>query len=393
MSKLGAKESKEKYPDRGKFIVLSCPWVYDVVRTKDLNKVLPEFLMMCERRELPAFRSQYVFTKANLADKKVDRESAIIDGIYHDIDGLQGHASGADDVHAELLKFYEKAADFGFKIFTDFSGNSGYRVFIPFATPKVKHRYQTVRALYERFSEVFDVQLDTQAQMGTQQKIRIQNSVHQKSGLYSVPLTEFQAKNLSLEQIKELAKKAQTTERDINGASQQNTALTVICEKLDKKFHGAKKIDPKKLNDIDLKTVDGLRPCTSYIIEEKYHSFYAQSVVGFEMVAKGFSDKEIHQWAASLHGKDDHEYDYEITQYQIDMIRSKIESGELSVHGCNSIKKQGFCVRPEANNLSECNTITTKQKKEKILEEAKRKVLDNARNDSSRSSDNGANDD
>jgi hypothetical protein len=94
-----------------------------------------------------------------------------------------------------------------------------------------------------------------------------------------------------------------------------------------------------------------LRPCTRYLMANKIRGWVPMSIVAFELVAVGWTDEQIHAWSKHSGGI---KYDPNITQYHIEIIRRKMASGDLFVHGCNAIKRHGFCLNGNADTLDDC---------------------------------------
>lgn len=324
-----------------------------------------DYAEWCARRNRPAFMSLYQFRKADLSAKKVDRDSAIVDRIKFDIDG-SSHASGNDDAQAELHRLMDWMDDRGMDYEINFSGSDGFGVLVPFPEAKVTNAYNVVRRMYERFAELTNVAIDSGAMNGTQQKFRIVNSLHQRSKRYAVPITKEEARTLSMKEIKRLA--GAPREQVEFADPHNNLVLHEAARKIDDHDYqsnvsggGGK---PAERYD-GFRGKQPLRPCTRFIMERKIRGWIPMSIVAFELVAVGWTDEQIHDWSKSIgSGK----YDARTTQYHIDQIRSKMERGDLFMHGCGSIKRHGFCVYENAFDESECADAEREAEKLALLQ-------------------------
>lgn len=347
------------------FFVLGNPQVYGVFKYgKKAQAVIDEFVRHCESAGKPAFISLFEFRKGDTAIRTVDRDSAVVDRIKFDIDGSSHATSGNADALAELRRLMDWCDNSVMDYEINFSGSDGFGFLLKFPEAKVKNAYKVVSSLYERFTDLTKVGLDGGAMNGTQQKFRIVNSKHQKSGLYAIPLTKQQARTLTMPEIKALAvePRQQVEFCDID----RNFVLREVCEGYDRND------GPREYQRIEYEPFlpdAHLRPCTRYLIENKIRGWVPMSIVAFELIAVGQTDEQIHNWSKNNGGQ---KYDPNTTQYHIDIIRRKMASGDLFVHGCNAIKRHGFCVNGNADTLTDCRDFERLKAKVAL----KRKLLD-----------------
>ncbi len=325
---------------------------------KKSQRVIDDFVEYCREHSRPAFISLFEFRKGDMKVKTVDRDSAIVDRIKFDIDGsshaTSGNVSALDELH-RLMDFCDKSVTFtSYEI--NFSGSDGFGFMLKFPEATVTNAYKVVAALYTQMAEMSKVGIDSGAMNGTQQKFRIVNSVHQKSGLYAIPLTREQARTLNMNEIKELAKSPQVQTEFCD--PELNHVLRTVVESYDRND------GPRVYEKIDFEPFlasQELRPCTRYLMENKIRGWIPMSIVAFELVALNWTDEQIHGWSKHSGGL---KYDPKTTQYHIDIIRKKIAAGDLYVHGCNAIKRHGFCLNGNAANLDECRDF--ERLKEKV---------------------------
>lgn len=360
---------------RGPFLILGDPAVYDVIPLKKgWEERVEQFVARCEQRNRPAFASLYWFKKADLDKRTVDRETAIVDTIKFDLDG-KSHATGVSDPLTQLRKAMDWFDSRGLAYKINFSGSDGFGIELPLPRPvTLDNSYRVVSMMYKVIKEKAGVDFDEQAMLGTQQKFRIVNSRHQRSRLYAIPLTNEQARSLSMAQIKELARQPSETIVECDKAA--NEALLIVAQRYD----DLKEV-PKGNSRLEYSAfLPGmkLRPCTQYLIDNRITTWKADNIIAFELIALHVkekiaddeSDRLIHEWSSAVH----REYNPVTTQYQIDKLREKIRAGDLFVHGCWAIKDAGFCVNQMADDVDECRESMVEEEK-KLKVEKLRKFL------------------
>ena len=337
------------------FRVLSFPQTYKIATVdENWDQTLAEFMDFCDLRGKPCFISLYSFKKAS--NWAVDRETAIVDRIAFDIDS-DAHKMGNEDPLKQLRKLQDWLDGAGMDYNITFSGNDGFHVLLLFPAMDLKHPYDTVRELYKRFAEITNVNIDKGAMLGTQQKFRVENSKHQRTGFYAVPLTKEQARTLDMPAIRRLAKSPQP--RTEWCEPKHNSLLVEVCEKYDNfDFTWGVEIPGGTRGYDGFLPQVPLRPCTRMMMERGLNGWYAMNIVSWEMIAAGYKDADIHAWSQQIGGS---KYDRSLTQYHIDKLRPKIQSGDLFIHGCNTIKSLGFCVNEMATGLDDCRDAEKKR--------------------------------
>lgn len=362
-------EQTEQKVHRGPYLVLSCPFTLKVIpRDKNWKKELESFKRWCNKRGRPAFASLYWFKKADINAKAVDRDSAIVDCIKCDIDG-DSHKMGNDDPKSQLNRLQDWLDNAGMDYEINFSGSDGYGIYIPFPEAKVKNAYKVVSQLYKRFAEITNVNIDKGAMNGTQQKFRLVNSKHQRSGLYAIPLTKEEARLMSIDDIRKLAERPRVKTEEADAAF--NELLTTVCYKYDDfDFQFGLSKENATSGYTGFLDDQRLRPCTRLMMEKNLSGWYAMNMVSWELIAAGFSDEEIHTWSKRL-GESTGRYDAQVTQYHLDRLRPKIETGDLFIHGCNTIKAHGFCVNGQCPSLAACRKFEEEKVKKPLREHMK----------------------
>lgn len=357
---------------RGPWLVLACPYVKKLVKRKQgWQTEVQDFIADCAAKGLPAFASQYWFAKGNPDNNTVERNSAIIDKITFDIDGNGGHVAGADDAKGELINAMDWFESRGMSYRVYFSGSDGFAIECQFPEVRVKNAYDVVKKLYIRFNEKIDAHFDEAAMLGTQQKFRLPNSKHQKTGRYKVELTPTEVRTLDMDAIKSLAKTPRDLERVVDTSC--NIVLNEVC-----KMYATQKVDkPKPSNYTGFLGKANLRPCTRAIMEQQSRDYGAMSVAAFELVYLGYDDEYIHEWVKrSIPDK----YKHEVSQKQIDSIRSKMQAGDLFLHGCARIKEMGYCVNQGAMNVEQCQVVENEKIKADKLNNLQKFLQSNSLN-------------
>ena len=175
-----------------------------LIRAEDVAHVILEKGTQC-----PLFRSVFWYDEGIVEYLKTNKSVSMyrgirgIDMIPIDID--KGYNSD-EFTQEKLLKFIEKLESLGLdeNMFQIFFSGTGFHIFLDNSL----FDFQPSVFLPEQIAQtlVNAGLIDDPAIIRGNQLIRIENSLNEKSGLFKIPLTLEEAKTLSLEKIRELAK-------------------------------------------------------------------------------------------------------------------------------------------------------------------------------------------
>jgi len=175
-----------------------------LIRAEDVAHVILEKGTQC-----PLFRSVFWYDEGIVEYLKTNKSVSMyrgvrgIDMIPIDID--KGYNSD-EFTQDKLLKFLEKLESLGLEenMFQIFFSGTGFHIFLDNSL----FDFQPSVFLPEQIAQtlVNAGLIDDPSIIRGNQLIRIENSLNEKSGLFKIPLTLEEAKTLSLEKIRELAK-------------------------------------------------------------------------------------------------------------------------------------------------------------------------------------------
>lgn len=181
-----------------------------IFKYADAEKETKNFRTLCSNRDV--YYCTYVFD-----NKKRDEETKLCSPLYFDIDGDMKTHEGFEAVRiaaVSLIVFLTE--DLGISsssIKTYFSGSKGFHIFIPqsvLCIPAHRHLNNIYKAFVmsiRKNVERGDL-IDTKI-YDSKRLIRFPNSINAKTGLYKIPLSIQQIRNIRREDLIELAKKPQ----------------------------------------------------------------------------------------------------------------------------------------------------------------------------------------
>lgn len=198
------------------------------------------FRALCNNRD--AYYCTYVF------DKKDRKESKLSSPLYFDIDGDMKTSEGFENTRIALMSLITFLVDtMGIKnssIKIYFSGSKGFHVFVPQTVLCIPPHSQ-LNNIYKIFvvnikkyiehSEFIDTRI-----YDSKRLIRFPNSINAKTGLYKIPLTIEQARNIRREDLIELAKKPQkeyqvNKEKNLIATKKFQEIVKTACNRIKKK--------------------------------------------------------------------------------------------------------------------------------------------------------------
>jgi len=153
-------------------------------------------LIRCANGKYPVYRS--VYHSEELIDDKLTFADAKINQIYLDFDPHE-------NMHAEVLNFIKNLYNDRIKFRVNFSGR-GFHIFIACEDQDIdKKTYLTL--LHQHIINKYQLTLFDPKIIGNIKQLRrIENTINPRSKLYCIPLTYEEILNLTLDEIKELAK-------------------------------------------------------------------------------------------------------------------------------------------------------------------------------------------
>lgn len=174
------------------------------IKTVDLTR-----LAKIEKyKDSDIFRSVWTYEKKDLNSRKI--------GDFHMDFDSEGSIEKAQKDVVKTLKIFEEYYKINPKsLQCGFSGSKGFFIIIPINT-FLKESIKTPEKFYKMIGEFF--KLSTHTLDLSVYKIRgmwrITNTIHQKTGLYRIPLTPDELKKLSVDEIKTLASSPRKVEQN-----------------------------------------------------------------------------------------------------------------------------------------------------------------------------------
>lgn len=318
------------------YFQLACPYVQGVYSTEREAERIPKFIEECRVAKRPAFRSLYTFTDGK---KKWDRESIILDKVKVDID-MDGHGILDDEALQEARELVTQYMGNGWSPYINFSGNSGFGIELEFEELDVVNKHETLREFLTRLVNATEVNIDRQALLATKQNFRIINSVHQKTGLYVIPLTVQELFTLDATGILELAKEPRELPYDHETVRKQNKPVRNLLAKTSRLLLAKK----KSYNQIDIRELvknrDKPRPCIQNLIEKGVTEWKAMSYVCMELVALKWTKAEIVGAFKELwNNANENNFDAQRSSIEIERLVEK----NLVPPSCRTLHMHGYC--------------------------------------------------
>lgn len=294
-------------------------------------KSVEDFVNKTESYKTGAYVTAYRFRE--LIDGAPLYDSAIINGLFLELDSV-GHGGITNEVRLDCLKLFSWAEANNIELVVNFSGRSGFHVWMPFKPIELRYPSDTLREAikYIRNESGAD-SIDLCARNGASQMRRIINSRNDKSGLYAIPITKLDLLVLTVDAILEKAKAPQFPKL-MNDKYltfpyylSKNLALTSMLKNIDDEV-------PEEASTVERVGIVGraVRPCIQKMLDAKLHSYIESNVIAFELIACGFDNNYIMNYFNM----------YQETPITIKMLDNTRKKG-IRPYSCKKLRELELC--------------------------------------------------
>ncbi len=181
-----------------------------------------------ERNEVEKYRKKYknkgIFVSAFRYEGNQPDEGKIIGNFYLDLDS--DDIKRTQDDALEIVRFFNNKLGIPFEFISiHFSGNKGFHIEIDheiFGVEPTENLPKIYRSIAEKLpclNQTIDFKVYERRRLW-----RLENSQHEKSGLYKIPLTYGELSQLSVEEIKQLAKQPREIKKSIEEGEQSKVS-------------------------------------------------------------------------------------------------------------------------------------------------------------------------
>lgn len=278
---------------------------------------------------LTFFRSNFEYNEEN--------ENLIFKRLFFDFDTKENQT--LENTQKECIicfNFFKNV--FSITPLVNFTGGRGFHLLIDLKPTLVeKNNFEYLKSALELFYALLDKlliqrydieSLDKKVFVDIKHLRRPINVLHSKTKLYSIPLTEKELKEKTIDEIKELARKKRYLLRKKHRSSVILDLLryySVFLKERDQQMKN-KAENLESLNVLffnpRLESNKRIRPCLERILSEikqgSYINHDQRLVILFELLDCGYTDSEIHSLFALLE-----DYNYNKTQYFINFSRKR----------------------------------------------------------------------
>jgi hypothetical protein len=271
------------------------------------------------------------------------RGSCFADYIWIDIDRKDSPEQSLQDCRKIFMMLKQMDASKHSRVY--FSGSKGFHLAIPIEYIKGIKPHKDLPVILGFFASRLcgDVEIDKDLYRHLN-LLRLQNTVNKKSGLYKIRISEEELENLSIQEIKELARNPRTLEENIDEIT-ENESLTAIYRDALKDYDefADRRSRQSSVEKQDVDEVPNNRKLCIWKLwrqgAEEGHRHKSMLRLAVHYKQEGFAENEVYAMIVEWHKKNDNTH---VTEREIGSSIAGIFRGEYD-YGCFDPIKDHYC--------------------------------------------------